>query len=162
MNESHLTLRRATEQDMMLYFEWANDPVVRQNAFSQEPIPLEAHKSWFAKKLADKNTVMYVLESDGVPAGQIRFDLVEPHLFEIGYTIASEFRGKGLGTVILQTSTQQLERDKALFKPFTMRGVVKQENIPSCKAFLSAGYEEKNNLQPYTTTSLRYFYRNLL
>jgi predicted acetyltransferase len=102
------------------------------------------------------------LESDGIPAGQIRFDLTEPHLFEIGYTIAHEFRGKGLGTVILRTSTHQLEQDKALLKPFTVRGVVKQENIPSCKAFLSAGYEENNNLQSDRPTSLRYFYRNLL
>ena len=56
-----LSLREVTAKDMDLLYEWANDPTVRQNAFHTEPIPYENHKMWFAKNLADREVLMYIL-----------------------------------------------------------------------------------------------------
>jgi RimJ/RimL family protein N-acetyltransferase len=148
--EASITLRRATSDDMMLYFEWANDPDVRKNSFSQEPIPLEAHKDWFTRKLNDTNAVLYVLEVDGVPAGQIRFDLKNDEA-EIGFSIAQQFRGKGLGSDILRYSCAALWRDKGTF--LLICGAVKTENTASNRAFERAGF----TTSPTSTESITYY-----
>ena len=46
-----LTHRKATEDDMMLYFNWANDFSVRINSYQSELIPLENHKKWFNSEI---------------------------------------------------------------------------------------------------------------
>ncbi|MGH9508910.1 MAG: UDP-2,4-diacetamido-2,4,6-trideoxy-beta-L-altropyranose hydrolase, partial [Terriglobales bacterium] len=48
-----LRLRRATEQDCRLLWEWANDPDTRANSFSSELIPWDDHQRWFRAKLSD-------------------------------------------------------------------------------------------------------------
>jgi UDP-2,4-diacetamido-2,4,6-trideoxy-beta-L-altropyranose hydrolase len=149
-HHAHITLRRATSDDMMLYFEWANDPDVRQNSFSQEPIALEAHKSWFAKKISDVNTVLYVLEVDGVPAGQIRFDLNNEQA-EIGFSIDPQFRGQGLGNSILRLSSATLWRE--LDTAITICGAVKTANTASNRAFERAGFTKS----PTSTESVNYY-----
>jgi RimJ/RimL family protein N-acetyltransferase len=137
MNDSRISLRRTTADDMMLYFAWANDPEVRANSFTQDIITLEAHERWFASKLADENTVMYVFECDGVPAGQIRFALANGAA-EIGFSIAKEFRGKGLGTEILRRSCEMLWNERGT--NLIIRGAVKTANTASSRAFERAGF----------------------
>lgn len=149
-HQANIILRRATSDDMMLYFEWANDPDVRKNSFSQEPISLEAHKSWFAKKLGDENAVLYVLEVEGVAAGQIRFDLKNGEA-EIGFSIAQKFRGKGLGSDILRYSCTALWQEKGT--SLSINGAVKAENIASGRAFKRAGFTKS----PTSTESIVYY-----
>ena len=77
-----LSLREVTAKDMELLYKWANDPTVRQNAFHTEPIPYEDHKMWFAKNLADREVLMYILCSISAgekeePLGQIRLSIEE-------------------------------------------------------------------------------------
>ena len=49
-----LNFRKATENDTMLYFNWANDLNVRKHSFSSEEIDLKEHKTWFnAEKLLE-------------------------------------------------------------------------------------------------------------
>jgi UDP-2,4-diacetamido-2,4,6-trideoxy-beta-L-altropyranose hydrolase len=147
-HQAHITLRRATLDDVMLYFEWANDPDVRKNSFSQEPIALEAHKIWFAKKLNDENAVLYVLEVDGVAAGQIRFDLKNDDA-EIGFSIAQKFRGKGLGSTILRYSCAALWREKGT--SLSISGVVKTVNTASNRAFERVGFSKSSTSTESTT-----------
>ena len=77
-----LSLREVTAKDMELLYMWANDPTVRQNAFHTEPIPYEDHKMWFAKNLADRDVLMYILyqttaQGREEPLGQIRLSIEE-------------------------------------------------------------------------------------
>lgn len=147
MNEQSLHIRKAEMSDIMLYFEWANDPDVRRNSFNQEPILLTAHEHWFSKKLTSHDTYLYVLEYNGQPAGQIRFEVVTASEVdetdgitqaEIGFSLGSNFRGKGLGTLILQMGSQNLISE--LPKPLTIRGAVKADNHASNAAFQKAGF----------------------
>lgn len=147
-------LRRARADDMMLYLQWANDPDVRRNAFYQEPITSSAHQNWFAQKLADGQSYLYVLEKKAVPAGQIRFDIIEKGIAEIDFSIATEFRGQGLGTALLQRGAAQFLQDAP--KQIAVRGTVKRENTASCQAFLRAGFIERDTSGIDTT--VRYFY----
>jgi UDP-2,4-diacetamido-2,4,6-trideoxy-beta-L-altropyranose hydrolase len=155
---SSLRLRKATKADVMLYFAWANDPDVRRNAFNQEAILLESHQSWFLGKLASNNSYLYILESNGIPAGQIRFDCREPSVAEIDFSVAPEFRGQGLGMMLIQCGVASLSQ-VITTRPLLIQGAVKRENIASCKAFLRAGFEEE--IVSDTNLRVRYFYRRI-
>ena len=55
-----LQFRKATEADILLYFEWTNDELTRQNSFSSELISFETHKNWFTNKINSKNNSFYL------------------------------------------------------------------------------------------------------
>ena len=99
---------------MKLYYEWANDTVVRSNAFQSDPISWETHENWFKFKLSDKNCYMYVAENKGVLVGQVRFDINSGEA-EIGYSIDSRFRGIGLGSKLLQIAINAFTKECVLF-----------------------------------------------
>ena len=68
-------LRPATAADEALLLRWANDPQVRANSFSPEPIKADDHHIWFKETLADFNRLLLIATAvDGCPIGQIRFD----------------------------------------------------------------------------------------
>ena len=98
---STLTCRRATADDCDLYFTWANDPVTRSMAFNKEPIPYENHCKWFSKKTENKDAVLYLFYSNGIPVGQVRFD-IDNYEAEIDISIDREQRGKNIGTTMLK------------------------------------------------------------
>ncbi len=71
-----IRLRKAMWADEALLLHWANDPQVRANSFSPDPIEEVDHHRWFHKSLKDPNCLMLIAKTkDGCPIGQIRFDL---------------------------------------------------------------------------------------
>lgn len=147
-----LRLRPATADDMMLYFCWVNDPVVRAGAFHTEPIDLATHRAWFARALADARVQMQVLLADDIPVGQVRLTFTDAAVSEawaeqcpeepvertalIAYSVASEYRGRGYGTAMLSLAEATVPPGTLLF------GQVKRENRASRRVFLSLGYTE--------------------
>lgn len=70
-----ISLRPAIAADEALLLHWANDPQVRTNSFSHEPIVSDDHHHWFQKGLTDPNRLLLIATTvDGCPIGQIRFD----------------------------------------------------------------------------------------
>jgi RimJ/RimL family protein N-acetyltransferase len=160
-DSSALRIRRAQEEDLMLYFSWANDPEVRHNSFNQEPISLEKHEHWFRSKLTNPNAFLYVLESDGKPVGQIRFDIGGEDnalVAEIGFSLDSGYRGKGLGTALLLKGMEQFSLDAP--KPILVQGTVKPNNVASNKAFVTAGFIEQ--VQSNREQLVRYYHKQLV
>ena len=134
-----LALRRAGSEDCRLYYEWSQDPSVRANSYGGSPFPFEAHERWFAQKLLDAGTLLYVLESGAVPAGQIRYEIRDSDA-EINFSIAREFRSRGLGKEILMRGERRLLADRP--DVGMIHGYVLAENEPSRRAFLGAGYND--------------------
>ena len=144
-----LYLRRATEDDMDLLFEWANDDAVRKNAFHTEKIPYSDHVKWFAKMMADESVYQYILcekdtpdlISEGKPVGQVRLD-VEGDAAVITSSIRAGERGKGYGTELLRLVKRQAGIDKI---PGVSRlvGKVKYENVASARACEQCGFAKK-------------------
>lgn len=136
-----MSLRPVTFEDAGLLLEWANDPVVRGNALNGDRIEEEGHIQWLRGKLASDGTYMYILsDADGNPVGQLRFDRTEDKIFEIGFSIAAEHRGSGLGKLILALSIESLRED--LGHPATLRATVKASNPASAKAFVANGFQQ--------------------
>ena len=130
-------LRKAGEGDVVLCFRWANDPEVRDNSFSAKPITFESHKRWFAKKLSSPTTHIYILEYHGKPAGQIRFDVTKLGA-EIDYSVAKDYRGKGLGSYLLRKGLALFTSE--VLSPIKIVGIVADSNLASAKAFTRAGF----------------------
>lgn len=132
-----IALREATSEDLMLLFNWANDPEVRKQSFNPNPIRLESHTRWLQARLEDERAKLYIAESAGEPAAHIRFD-IEDDTATISYLIGREYRGMGLGHVILQRGVARLMRQKPEVK--LVEGLVQPENLASVRAFEKAGF----------------------
>lgn len=134
-----MKLRAASIEDMMLYFTWANDPVVRQNSINKSPITLENHIGWFSKKIEDHQTLFLIFEEDGSNIGQLRIDLDnEGGEAIINFSIDERERGKGFGTKMLLLAHEYYQ---ALGFKLAFIGYVQLLNKASSKAFEKAGFE---------------------
>ncbi|WP_069473702.1 UDP-2,4-diacetamido-2,4,6-trideoxy-beta-L-altropyranose hydrolase [Candidatus Marithrix sp. Canyon 246] len=160
IEETHISeeyrLRKATAEDLLTYYHWANDEAVRKNSFSPEPIDLETHKCWFQQKLNNPDTLLYILEKNENPVGQIRFD-VEEKIAHIDYSIDSKFRRLGLGKQILQLGIKKKLLDES--REVYFQAVVKTENFVSNQIFQKIGFNKvaakqtnKQSKNPATTT----------
>ena len=134
-------VRLANKKDAKLLWLWASDPSVRSNSFQSGPIKWNQHLKWFNEKLKSKNTEILILEIDCEPAGQIRYDRVNHTKAEIDFSVDIDFRGRGLGTRLLELSSESafLNLDVKL-----LEGIVHEQNKASIKAFVKAGYQKKD------------------
>lgn len=134
-----LKMRKAGMEDMMLYFDWANDETTRQNAIHTSQISLEEHRSWFTKKIHDKDSKLFVFSTDENDIGQLRLDR-DGNDWIISYTVDKRFRGQGWGKIIVQ----QIIRN---FPQLSMKALVKEGNIPSVKIFERCGFRRGKNME---------------
>lgn len=132
-----ITFRKPTLEDVKLYYDWANDPVVRTNSFSSNVIPYENHVAWFTAKLKDENCMMYLFEDhDGNKVGQVRIQK-DAKVAVIGVSADEKFRGKGYASkMIRQASDAFLQA----FPGSCVEAYIKVENTASVKAFEKAGF----------------------
>jgi UDP-2,4-diacetamido-2,4,6-trideoxy-beta-L-altropyranose hydrolase len=141
-NDLVITTRLANLGDCKLYFDWTNEPLTRQQSFNSEPIVFEQHEAWFNRRLADENSVLYVVELNKNPIGQIRFQ-IEKNTATISYSLDKNYRGKGLGFWILKKGVDALRNALSNDCPnLEIIGFVKFENIASVKVFRKLGFRE--------------------
>ncbi|MEO9531426.1 MAG: bifunctional UDP-2,4-diacetamido-2,4,6-trideoxy-beta-L-altropyranose hydrolase/GNAT family N-acetyltransferase [Crocinitomicaceae bacterium] len=133
---SDLEIVEASKNDLMRYFDWANDKEVRMNSFTSEPILLADHKKWFERKLKQDTCFLLMAKIGDDFAGQLRFDLNE-NRFEIGYSIDKNHRGKGFGTEIIACGIHYL-RKKGIKQD--IRAKVKSDNFASISVFKKLGF----------------------
>lgn len=135
---NRIILRRAAPGDALDFLRIANDPGVRANAFNPDPIPMESHLRWYGRKLESAETAIWVIELAGVVAAHVRYDRMEDGATaEIGYAVASAFRGMGLGTRILELTWRMACQ---VLGVGAVRGVVIRGNTASVRAFEKAGF----------------------
>lgn len=128
-----IKLRTATKIDLKIIFDWANDSDVRKNAFNMESITWEDHVNWFNKGLNSSNFLIFILEHNDIPIGQIRFEK-EDVFWKMDYSIRSESRGLGMGKKIVEMGIEKISGK--------IKAWVKKENIASCKVFEKLGFEK--------------------
>lgn len=134
---TNLFLREVTNEDVRLLWEWRNDSLVRETAFDQEFVSWKSHADWFDRKLSSVDCRIWILQDDGLPIGQVRYDRGGEKA-ELTYSVSQKFRGRGLGTVLLQMSASLAckELDVAILVAFVKRG-----NLPSMRALKQSGFE---------------------
>lgn len=138
---SKLQARHATLKDENLLFKWVNDPIARINAFISEPITSETHHDWFLDKLKNTNSChLFIIESKNqIPVGQVRFEFVN-NIWRIDFSIASIFRGKGIGSVALRVALERMNIEEPGASVFAQ---VKTGNRSSQRVFEQLGFKIK-------------------
>jgi UDP-2,4-diacetamido-2,4,6-trideoxy-beta-L-altropyranose hydrolase len=139
-----LQIRRATTADCRLLWELANDPAVRASAFSPASIPWEDHVAWFESKVQTPTCHMLIGEAGGAVAGQVRVDERSNGQGEIHISVASEFRGEGLGSRLIGLAVRQLFASTVMSR---IHAYILPQNAASQRAFEKAGFQRAGEEQ---------------
>lgn len=124
-----------------MLWEWRNDPVVRANSFSSNPIPWDEHVSWLREKLVDPHCLIYVVvDEQDIPVGQVRFDTSSEGSAEVAVSIDAKERDRGYGSAALQLACQRVLKEHGIGKVLAL---VKEDNKASINAFAMAGFINK-------------------
>jgi len=152
----NITFRMATEEDLMLFFDWTNDVSVRENSYQSEVITLEDHTNWFLAKIKDASCEMYVFENHmKQPIGQVRIQKKDNKIAVIGISNDKDHRGKGYASEMLIIASQYfLDKNPN----YSISAYIKIENKPSEKSFQNAGYQLDVVLEYQNNTSYHYIF----
>lgn len=134
---SRLATRQCTFEDAELLHCWANDSVTRANSFSPESVEWPDHCAWLREKLNSQDSLMFIIELDNTPCGQVRYDKVAPDSSEIDLSIAPQFRQMNLAATALSLSLSSAA--EALGTTYHM-AIVHADNQASAATFIKAGF----------------------
>lgn len=144
--------RVAAPDDVLLYFNWANDPDTRQQSFNSAPIPWEAHQAWFARKVSDPNALLLVFEREpGEPVGQVRFEKQADNEVIIGISVDKAFRGRGLASQLIADGCEVC---RTLWGNVPVSAYIKPDNQPSMRVFEKAGFVNPHESRKFGVESV--------
>lgn len=132
-----IRLRPACEDDIVHCYNWANEPEASKIAGGASTIHWTAHQAWFASKLYDVNSRLLILETAGLPVGQIRLDR-EGDETRIVYSLDSIVRGRGWDSKLVALGAdmmRQAEPDR-----LQVEGMARKE--ASSSVFLRMAFTE--------------------
>lgn len=141
-----IRVRPAAQADEDLLFRWANDPQVRANSFSTEPISHVEHHRWFHECLTDANRLLLIAtDADGCPVGQIRFDrssYTAEHqdiATRVSLSLDRCARGHGLSAKLVGLGLAAMEHEWG--SKTDVVAEIKSSNEASKACFFKAGFE---------------------
>ncbi len=130
-------LREAGAADGALLFEWVNSPDSLANKERTEaPIPRAEHECWFAKRLSDPATRIWIVEADNQPVGQVRLQC-NAGVAEVDIYIAANWRGRGYARAALRDAIAYFRQNEP-DRPIVARVLV--DNAASRALFESLGF----------------------
>lgn len=132
-----IRLRKANSDDCRTLFDWRNDPITVAMSLVSEPVPWENHVAWFEASLSNPRRHLLVAELDAEPVGTLRFDEVEDTA-EISITVSPGQRGKGMGTLLLETADLWAREELGLNRVIAR---IKENNPASLAIFRKSGYQ---------------------
>ncbi len=133
-----LALRPASESDAEQLRSWRNDPETRAASRGTAEVGAEEHTAWLAAVLEDPDRQLLICELDGEPVGQVRFDRLAEHRYEISIALATEARGRGLSSCLIALAVEKLRESS----PGTeVEAHVREGNARSLAAFRRAGFQ---------------------
>ena len=146
-----IRLRPATSTDEALLLRWANDPQVRANSFTLEPITPADHHQWFRKGLANQNRLLLVATTaDGCPIGQFRLDRQPTGAYGVASQAKLSFlldrcaRGQGLAVELVRLGLQVMEQRWG--RDIDVLAEVLTSNPASNACFARAGFIRESEL----------------
>jgi UDP-2,4-diacetamido-2,4,6-trideoxy-beta-L-altropyranose hydrolase len=132
-----LCLRLATSLDCRRLFEWRNHPQIIATTTSGKGVNPIEHRQWFEDLLTRADRRLYIVEIDGTPAGQTRFDARPDGYCVISVYLIPEFGRRGLGVAAIRLGCD------LIFQMWSAKGVlayVRPDNPEGQRAFLRAGF----------------------
>ena len=130
-------LRRARLGDAELVWQWNNDPTARAVSLNPTAIPWADHVRWFAQRLDDPQTRMWIVVAQDSEVGVIRIDGAA----RISAAMAADLRGRGLGRVALRLACQRFCGETG---QRAVHATILAGNTASQRAFAAAGFVQAN------------------
>jgi len=127
-----MRLRKARMSDADFLLAMKNDPESLKWSWSHDPVNSEDHAQWFKKALFYDEPRIWIAEVRGHPVGTIRMEYKDAG-DEISFTVAPEWRGRGIGTAMLKA----MKRTGGV----KLVGYTDLENMASRRAFEKAGFK---------------------
>ncbi|MDO8564872.1 MAG: GNAT family N-acetyltransferase [bacterium] len=132
-----VTLRKAVMADARFLYELRNEKAVKSASFSTEAFSFASHRQWFRKKLADRNSLIYIAKAGGASVGQVRFD-ARGKSAEVSVAVGDAHRGLGYGSRMVRSASKRFFSEYSGAKK--IHAYIKPENEASKKVFGKAGF----------------------
>lgn len=128
-----INLRHYKIEDCSILYNWRVHPSARQFYFSSEVFSYASHEKWFNDFLICNDRIGLIMEFEGEPVGQIRFEPSEyENSLKIAIAVSPEQTGEGYGTTLLEEACKHKEiTEKCMF----LIGEVKTTNKASERIF---------------------------
>jgi RimJ/RimL family protein N-acetyltransferase len=134
-----VALRRAGAGDSGLIFQWVNlEDSLAAKLQTKGPIGREDHQQWFAARLADPETSLWIIESDAKPVGQLRI-MNRGGVYEIDIYVEMGARRTGVAHEALGFGIAELRRSRDARTTF--RALIRRSNIASQRFFEREGFD---------------------
>ncbi|MGE4218188.1 MAG: GNAT family N-acetyltransferase [Alphaproteobacteria bacterium] len=130
-------MRPATTADADRLFEWVNRPdSLAGKLRTTGPIPYDAHRHWFDRRLADPACRIRIIERNGVPMGQLRLERRDEG-YEVDIYVDAACRHEGLAQGALTRAIAELRTDEP---SSVLIATVRTENRASRHLFERLGF----------------------
>ena len=143
MMDNAVRIRPAEAADMKQVYQWRNDPWIVERGSLNRTVTKEEHEAWFQESLKSDVRQLFIVEIDGVRAGQIRFDLQNEGRCRVSLYVMQDYTGQGFGVEALTLGCQ------AIAKVWSVSFVVAEilpTNTSSQVAFRKAGFVQSDDV----------------
>lgn len=137
MKKKNFHLSEVLIADLQLIFDLTNEKTVRRWSFNPSKIKYTNHKKWLKKKLKKKEFYFWKLIKNSECCGLIRIELIKKK-YELSYLISRKFRGKNLGSKIINLAIKKICKKKSKANRIFAKSFIK--NISSNKTLLKSGF----------------------
>ena len=142
-DKTKILLQTATLGDMQRIFEWRNDPWLVPYSSTQQKVTWEEHSKWFLKAIKDDKKVIYIIQANRTPVGQVHF-FRDGDDASVGISIMQPYTGKGYGVQALKEGCQSILN---MWYIKTICGFIRNDNQASVSAFRKAGFVINKNYE---------------
>jgi RimJ/RimL family protein N-acetyltransferase len=97
-----LLLRPALPADSEILLCWRNEPLAVRSSLDAREIPQEEHERWFSRALQREDLSLQIAEAEGEPVGSLRVQRGADGRLTLSWTVAPEWRGRGVGKEMLK------------------------------------------------------------
>ena len=102
--QNKISFRVPTIEDRELIFNWRNLKEIIALSSSQLPVSWEDHVKWFANLMIEENKLMFLIEENFMPIGQVNFKLSDTNIAPISIYLEPNSTGRGLGAYLIETA----------------------------------------------------------
>ena len=139
----NITLRKVTVSDSDNLLEWRNEDSTIPWMGQTRRLTVDEHNQWFTKALHDNNLLFLIIEVDGVPVGQIRYqrpnDARAGTTAKVSINIAGQYHGKGVATLAFAKGSALVRSTNFAQGVFAN---VLPNNLGSIRAMEKAGFKK--------------------
>jgi RimJ/RimL family protein N-acetyltransferase len=145
------TLRPVDDSDLWLLFDWVNRPDSLANKLgTASAIEADHHKAWFRERRRDPHCMMWIVELEGKPVGQVRLTPGDG-AHEVDIYVEAAYRRRGVALSALRAAAS---RYWARYPTGRLIARVLGHNCASHSLFAVAGYIQRTRSEGHAVLEL--------